>query len=157
VPDNRTPMTMLRAAGLRVTAVRMAVIDELRLHPHEGVDKIVTAVAVRLGSVSKQAIYDALEALAKAGIVRRIEPAGQPALYECRVGDNHHHVVCRICGTVDDVDCAHGAAPCLEPSQTHGFVIDEAEVTYWGICPDCQPGTPVQASPEKGTEEGTQS
>ena len=132
------PTTQLREQGLRVTAVRVAVIDAVRQRPHESVDKIVAAVAARLGSVSKQAVYDALEALVAARIVRRIEPAGSPARYEARVGDNHHHVVCRSCGAVDDVDCAHGSAPCLEPAQTHGFVIDEAEVTYWGVCPSCQ-------------------
>ena len=142
----------LRERGLRVTAVRVAVIEAVRQRPHEGVDKIVAAVAARLGSVSKQAVYDALEALVAAKIVRRIEPAGRPALYESRVGDNHHHVVCRSCGAIDDVDCAHGAAPCLEPAQTHGFVIDEAEVTYWGLCPDCQDSAEISLdATEKGT------
>jgi Fur family ferric uptake transcriptional regulator len=133
------PTEQLRLRGLRVTAVRVAVIEAVRQRPHEGVDKIVAAVAARIGSVSKQAVYDALETLTTAGIVRRIEPAGSPARFESRVGDNHHHIVCRSCGAVDDVDCAIGEAPCLEPAQTHGFVIDEAEVTYWGLCPDCQP------------------
>jgi Fe2+ or Zn2+ uptake regulation protein len=128
----------LRERGLRVTAVRVAVLDAVRQRPHQGVDKIMASVAARLGSVSKQAVYDALEALVRAQIVRRIEPAGSAALYEARVGDNHHHVVCRSCGAVDDVDCSVGGAPCLEPTQTHGFVIDEAEVTYWGLCPECQ-------------------
>jgi Fe2+ or Zn2+ uptake regulation protein len=132
------PTEQLRAKGLRVTSVRVAVLEAVRQRPHEGVDKIMATVAARLGSVSKQAVYDALEALVGALIVRRIEPAGRPALYEARVGDNHHHIVCRSCGAVDDVDCAVGGAPCLEPSQTHGFVVDEAEVTYWGLCPDCQ-------------------
>jgi Fe2+ or Zn2+ uptake regulation protein len=131
------PTAQLRERGLRVTAVRVAVIEAVRQGPHDGVDRIVAAVSARLGSVSKQAVYDALEALVAAQIVRRIEPAGRPTLYESRVGDNHHHVVCRSCGAVDDVDCARGDAPCLEPSQTHGFVIDEAEVTYWGLCPNC--------------------
>jgi Fe2+ or Zn2+ uptake regulation protein len=134
------------------------VIEAVRQGPHAGVDKIVASVAARLGSVSKQAVYDALEALVAARLVRRIEPAGSPALYENRVGDNHHHVVCRMCRAIDDVDCAHGDAPCLEPSQTHGFVIDEAEVTYWGVCPDCQALAAQSAtatdvsdvSPEKG-------
>ncbi len=143
----------LRERGLRVTAVRVAVLEAVRQRPHECVDKIVAAVAARLGSVSKQAVYDALDALVKAQIVRRIEPAGSPALYEARVGDNHHHVVCRSCGAVDDVDCSVGGAPCLEPTQTHGFVIDEAEVTYWGLCPDCQQpdGVAVPDTARKGT------
>jgi Fur family ferric uptake transcriptional regulator len=149
----------LREAGLRVTAVRVAVLEAVRQRPHEGVDRIVKSVTARLGSVSKQAVYDALEALVAARLVRRIEPAGSPALYESRVGDNHHHVVCRICRAIDDVDCAHGEAPCLEPSQTHGFVIDEAEVTYWGVCPSCQAlaarsagaADSSHASKEKGT------
>jgi Fur family ferric uptake transcriptional regulator len=147
----------LRERGLRVTAVRVAVFEAVRQRPHEGVDKIMAAVATRLGSVSKQAVYDALDALVGASIVRRIEPAGRPALYEARVGDNHHHIVCRSCGAVDDVDCSVGAAPCLEPAQTHGFVVDEAEVTYWGLCPDCQhadaaaSGSNSNTSDSKGT------
>jgi Fur family transcriptional regulator, stress-responsive regulator len=132
------PTAQLRERGLRVTAVRVAVLEAVRRRPHEGVDKIMAAAATRLGSVSKQAVYDALEALVGALLVRRIEPAGRPALYEARAGDNHHHIVCRSCGAIDDVDCSVGDAPCLEPAQTHGFVIDEAEVTYWGLCPDCQ-------------------
>jgi Fe2+ or Zn2+ uptake regulation protein len=132
------PVVQLREGGLRVTAVRVAVIEAVRERPHEGVDKILPNVTARIGAVSKQAVYDALDALIDAGIVRRIEPAGSATRYECRVGDNHHHVVCRSCGVIDDVDCAVGAVPCLEPAQTHGFVIDEAEVTYWGVCPACQ-------------------
>ncbi len=145
MPKPPDPTTQLRAAGLRVTAVRIAVIEAVRQRPHEGVDRILAAVSSRLGSVSKQAVYDALDALVAAKLVRRIEPAGRPALYETRVGDNHHHIVCRSCGAIDDVDCAHGAAPCLEPLQTHGFVVDEAEVTYWGLCPNCQvqPDRPI--------------
>jgi Fe2+ or Zn2+ uptake regulation protein len=142
----------LRERGLRVTAVRVAVLEAVRQRPHEGVDKIMAAVATRLGSVSKQAVYDALDALVGASIVRRIEPAGRPALYEARVGDNHHHIVCRSCGAVDDVDCSVGDAPCLEPAQTHGFVVDEAEVTFWGLCPDCQQADAVASgSDEKGS------
>ena len=128
----------LRGSALRVTAPRVAVLTELHERPHSDVDTIATAVRDRLGSVSTQAIYDVLRALTDAGLVRRIEPAGHPTRYETRVGDNHHHVVCRTCGAVDDVDCAVGSAPCLETSSEHGFSIDEAEVVYWGLCPRCQ-------------------
>lgn len=130
---------MLRARGLRVTKPRLAVLDVLTdSRGHLDVDEIAALVRTRLDSVSTQAIYDVLSALSRAGLARRIEPAGSPALFEIRVGDNHHHVVCRGCGSVADVDCAVGAAPCLEPSQAHGFELDEAEVTYWGLCPACQ-------------------
>lgn len=129
---------LLRNAQLRVTRPRTAVIDELYRHPHTDADDVAAAVRMRLGKVSRQAIYDVLHALTDARIVRRIEPAGSPALYELHTGDNHHHLVCRRCGRVADVDCAVGAAPCLEPSQTHGFAIDEAEVVFWGLCPECR-------------------
>ena len=129
---------LLRSAQLRVTRPRTAVIDELYRHPHTDADDVAAAVRMRLGKVSRQAIYDVLHALTDARIVRRIEPAGSPALYELHTGDNHHHLVCRRCGRVADVDCAVGAAPCLEPSQTHGFAIDEAEVVFWGLCPECR-------------------
>lgn len=128
---------LLRNAHLRVTRPRTAVIDELYRHPHTNADDVATAVRLRLGKVSRQAIYDVLHALTGAGIVRRIEPAGSPALYELHTGDNHHHLVCRRCGRLADVDCAVGEAPCLEPSQTHGFEVDEAEVVFWGLCPEC--------------------
>ncbi|MFL6239538.1 MAG: Fur family transcriptional regulator [Actinomycetes bacterium] len=127
----------LRAAGLRVTAPRLAVLAVLDDGGHLGVDEIADRVRDRLGSVSTQAVYDVLGALTLAGLARRIEPAGSPARYEGRVGDNHHHVVCRSCGTTADVDCTVGARPCLDPSQSHGFVLDEAEVTFWGLCPRC--------------------
>ena len=133
-----TSIEQIRSAGLRVTAVRTAVLDAVRAAPHSEVEGILRLVADRLGSVSRQAVYDSLEALARAGLVRRIEPAGSPARFEARAGDNHHHVVCRSCGAAADVDCAVGSAPCLEPSQAHGFVLDEAEVTFWGLCPECQ-------------------
>ena len=136
----------LRDAGLRVTRPRTAVIDELWRQPHADADAISTAVRARLGKVSKQAIYDVLYALHGAGIVRRIEPAGSPALFELYRGDNHHHVVCRSCGEVADVDCAVGVRPCLDASDTHGFVIDEAEVTYWGTCPSCATPSPTASS-----------
>ena len=131
------PTELLRAAGLRVTAPRVAVLEALAEHPHASADLVVHAVRSELGAVSTQAIYDVLRACCDAGIVRRIEPAGAPALHELRVGDNHHHMVCRQCGVVHDVDCAVGDAPCLEPSDDHGFRLDEAEVVYWGVCPQC--------------------
>ena len=133
-----TPEQQLRAVALRVTAPRVAVLTEVDAHPHADVDTLTAKVRDRLGSVSTQAVYDVLRALTDAGIVRRIEPAGSPARFETRVGDNHHHVVCRTCGAVADVDCATGSTPCLEASNANGFIIDEADVTYWGICPACQ-------------------
>ena len=133
-----TAATRLRSAGLRATAIRLAVLEVLQTMPHAGVQDITEAVQQALGAASRQAVYDALDQLLAADLVRRIEPAGSPARYELRVGDNHHHVVCRRCGRAADVDCAVGEAPCLEPSQTHGFVLDEAEVTFWGLCPQCQ-------------------
>lgn len=137
-----TPEQQLRDAVLRVTGPRVAVLTEVHAHPHVDVDTLTAKVRSRLGSVSTQAVYDVLRALTDAGLVRRIEPAGSPALFEARVGDNHHHVVCRSCGDVADIDCAFGSAPCLEASSTNGFVIDEAEVTYWGLCPACQQKPP---------------
>jgi Fur family ferric uptake transcriptional regulator len=129
---------LLRAAGLRVTRPRLAVLDVLRDGGHLDVDEIATRARTRLDSVSTQAVYDVLGALSRAGLARRIEPAGSPARYEARVNDNHHHVVCRGCGIIADVDCAVGDAPCLDPNNARGFVVDEAEVTFWGLCPDCQ-------------------
>lgn len=130
--------SLLRDCGLRVTAPRVVVLSEVAEHPHTGVDRILSGARERLGSVSTQAVYDVLRVLTDAQLVRRIEPAGSPARYEARVGDNHHHVVCRSCGAIEDVDCATGRTPCLDASDTHGFLIDEAEVTYWGLCPRCQ-------------------
>jgi Fe2+ or Zn2+ uptake regulation protein len=127
----------LRGAGLRVTAARVALLETLRDADHLGVETIAAGVRDRIGHVSLQAVYDALHALTAAGLVRRIEPAGGPAWFEGRTGDNHHHVVCRQCGAVADVDCAVGEAPCLTASDDRGFSIDEAEVIYWGMCPDC--------------------
>jgi len=130
---------LLRSRGLRVTRPRLAVLEVLSEGGHFEVEQITSHVRTRLDSVSTQAVYDVLGALARVGLARRIEPAGSPALYERRTGDNHHHVVCRGCGVVADVDCAVGQAPCLEPSMvTDGFVIDEAEVTFWGLCAACQ-------------------
>ncbi|MCW6007543.1 transcriptional repressor [Micromonospora sp. CPCC 205371] len=129
---------LLRSRGLRVTRPRLAVLEVLSTGGHLEVDEIAQQVRTRLDSVSTQAVYDVLGALSRAGLARRLEPAGSPARYERRSGDNHHHVVCRGCGEVADVDCVVGEAPCLDPNVTHGFEIDEAEVTFWGLCPDCQ-------------------
>ncbi|MET9734400.1 Fur family transcriptional regulator [Streptomyces sp. NPDC006458] len=136
-----TPNTAeeLRGAGLRVTAARVALLETVRSGDHLGVDAIAAGVRDRVGHISLQAVYEALHALTSAGLVRRIEPAGSPARFEGRVGDNHHHVVCRSCGAVADVDCAVAETPCLTASEDHGFLIDEAEVIYWGLCPDCSP------------------
>jgi Fe2+ or Zn2+ uptake regulation protein len=128
----------LRAVGMRVTAPRLAVLAAVTAGPHRDAEAIAATARRRIGSLSTQAIYDNLNALVRAGLVRRIEPAGHPARYETRVGDNHHHVVCRRCGASADVDCAIGQAPCLTPSESHGYAIDEAEVVYWGMCPKCQ-------------------
>jgi Fur family transcriptional regulator, stress-responsive regulator len=136
---SRTPTIAdeLRGAGLRVTAARVALLETVRAGDHLGVEAIATGVRDRVGYVSLQAVYDALHALTAAGLIRRIEPADSPARFEGRVGDNHHHVVCRSCGVVADVDCAVGEAPCLTASDDKGFSIDEAEVVYWGLCPSC--------------------
>jgi Fur family transcriptional regulator, stress-responsive regulator len=128
----------LRSRGLRVTRPRLAVLEVLAGGGHLEVEEITARVRERLDSVSVQAIYDVLGALARAGLARRIEPAGSAARFEARTGDNHHHVVCRGCGMMADVDCAVGEAPCLDPSASHGFELDEAEVTFWGLCPGCQ-------------------
>jgi len=133
-----SPEQLLRAHGLRVTRPRLAVLDVLGHGGHLEVDEIALRVRQRLDTVSTQAVYDVLGALARVGLARRIEPAGSPALYERRAGDNHHPVVCRGCGAVADVDCAKGEAPCLDPTAAQGFVVDEAEVTFWGLCPVCQ-------------------
>jgi len=130
---------LLRGASLRVTRPRVAVLAAVHEHPHADTASIIGAVRTDLGEVSNQAVYDVLHALTDAGLVRRIDPPGLVARYESRVGDNHHHVVCRTCGAIADVDCAVGEAPCLTASGDHGFVIDEAEVIHWGLCPDCAP------------------
>jgi Fur family ferric uptake transcriptional regulator len=128
---------LLREVALRVTRPRVAVLTAVHSLPHAETDSIIGAVRGVLPEVSHQAVYDSLRTLTAAGLVRRIQPSGSVARYEARVGDNHHHVVCRSCGLVADVDCAMGAAPCLSASNDHGFTIDEAEVIYWGRCPDC--------------------
>jgi Fur family transcriptional regulator, stress-responsive regulator len=128
----------LRAVGLRVTAPRVATLDWLATHPHATAEQVAEGVRARLGSVSTQAIYDVLHACTQNGLLRRIEPAGSPARFETRVKDDHHHLVCRSCGRTEDVDHVVGEAPCLEPTTSAGFVIDEAEVVFWGLCPDCR-------------------
>lgn len=137
-----TPEALLRAAGLRVTGPRVAILNVLEAHPHSDADAVLRHVRDDFGNVSTQTVYDALHAMSGLGLVRRIEPAGHSALYERRVGDNHHHLVCRNCATIVDIPCAVGYRPCLtaahESELSKGFVIDEAEVTYWGYCPDCQ-------------------
>ena len=127
----------LRGAGLRVTRPRVAVLAAVHDHPHAETDVLIEAARLQLGEVSHQAVYDVLKALTAAGLVRRIQPSNSVARYEARVGDNHHHVVCRGCGSIADVDCAVGDTPCLTATDDHGFTIDEAEVIYWGLCSDC--------------------
>ena len=133
--------TLLREASLRVTRPRLAVLTAVHENPHLDTDALIRRVRVDLGTVSHQAVYDVLRALTDAGLVRRIQPAGATARYETRVGDNHHHVVCRSCGAIADVDCAVGHAPCLTGSDGHGFTVDEAEVFYWGTCSSCSTNT----------------
>ncbi|WP_302931896.1 Fur family transcriptional regulator [Actinomadura sp. NAK00032] len=128
---------MLRGSALRVTRPRLAVLRAVHAHPHADTDSIIGAVREDLPKVSHQAVYDSLRVLTTAGLVRRIQPSGSVARYESRTGDNHHHVVCRSCGVIADVDCAIGEAPCLTPADDHGFTVDEAEVVYWGLCPAC--------------------
>ncbi|MEN3535035.1 Fur family transcriptional regulator [Microbispora sp. ZYX-F-249] len=128
----------LRQAGLRVTAARLAIMQTVSDGDHLDVDAIHRGVCARVGQVSLQAVYDSLNALQRGGLLRRIEPAGSPTRYEARVGDNHHHLVCRHCGRVRDVDCAVGHAPCLEPASDAGYLVDEADVIYWGLCPPCR-------------------
>lgn len=128
----------LGAAGLRITRQRVAVMEAIRRGEHVDVDTIVERARDALGTVSTQAVYDVLRALDRGGLIRKIEPAGKPALYEVRVGDNHHHLVCRQCGSITDVDCVTGLAPCLDAPLPDGFDVDEAEITWWGTCPECR-------------------
>ena len=144
--------TALRQAGLRVTAPRVAVLSELRVGQHLTADQVAVGVRGRVGPISTQAVYDVLAALTRAGLLRRIEPAGSATRYETRVGDNHHHVVCRGCGAIADVDCAVGEPPCLDPPDAGGFLVDEAEITFWGICPACQTAGSKRAVPEPEKE-----
>jgi Fur family ferric uptake transcriptional regulator len=148
VPPTRELELLLRDAGLRVTRPRVAVLAAVHELPHADTDRITAAAREHLGTVSHQAVYDVLRALTTAGLVRRIEPAGSVARYESRVGDNHHHLVCRSCGDIVDVDCAVGETPCLTASDDQGYTIDEAEVVYWGSCPDC---SQAAARQQRGT------
>jgi Fe2+ or Zn2+ uptake regulation protein len=132
---------LLRQHGLSVTAQRLAVLRAVASTPHATADELAEVARVEIGSISRKAVYDAVGVLSAKGILRRIEPAGSAVRYERRVGDNHHHLVCRSCGRIDDVDCSTGEIPCLAPVDDRDFVIDEAEVTYWGTCPDCFAGT----------------
>lgn len=136
---------LLREHGLSVTAQRLAVMRAVSVCPHATADEIAGDVRAQIGAISRQAVYDALGLLVEKGLIRRIQPAGSPARYEDRVGDNHHHLICRRCGTTVDVDCAVGETPCLSAADDSGFRIDEAEVIYWGVCPDC-----LVASPSSG-------
>ncbi|AMT71116.1 Fur family transcriptional regulator [Mycobacteroides immunogenum] len=128
---------LLRTADLRVTRPRVAVLEAVEANPHADTETVFGVVRTGLPEVSRQAVYDVLAALTSAGLIRKIQPSGSVARYESRVGDNHHHAVCRSCGVISDVDCAVGAAPCLTPSDHNGFILEEAEVIYWGLCPDC--------------------
>lgn len=134
------PAELFRQRGIQVTAQRLAVWRAVQGRAHITADRVAEVARAEIGSISLQSVYDALGVLVGEGLVRRIQPAGSPALFEARVADNHHHVICRTCGQVADVDCAIGAAPCLTAADTRGFEIDEAEVIYWGRCPDCATG-----------------
>ncbi|WP_416980473.1 Fur family transcriptional regulator [Streptomyces sp. T028] len=150
-PQPRPVADELRGAGLRVTAARVALLETVRGGDHLDVEAIAAGVRDRVGHISVQAVYEALHALTAAGLVRRIEPPGSPARFEGRVGDNHHHLVCRSCGVVADVDCAVGHTPCLTASDDHGFAIDEAEVIYWGLCPACSTADTADTASTAGT------
>ena len=150
MPPTTDAEAALRSAALRVTRPRLAVLTAVGERPHATTDAVIDAVRADLGEVSHQAVYDVLRALTAAGLVRRIQPAGSTARYEVRVDDNHHHVVCRSCGAIADVECAVGHAPCLNASDDHGFVVDEAEVVFWGTCPDCSTARTPSDSPLEG-------
>lgn len=136
---------LLRQHGVQVTAQRLAVLRAVSTRPHGTADDVAEVVRAEIGAISRQAVYDALGILAEKGLIRRIQPAGSPARYEDRVGDNHHHLICRSCGRTQDVDCAVGAAPCLTAAEDSGYEIEEAEVIYWGRCPECLSRTPEPA------------
>ncbi|MEO7597684.1 MAG: Fur family transcriptional regulator [Opitutus sp.] len=137
----REPADILRQNGIPVTAQRLAVLRAVSEQPHSTADVLAENVRAEIGAISRQAVYDALGMFVKKGLIRRIQPAGSPTLYEDRVGDNHHHLICRVCGKTADVDCAIGQSPCLTAVADNGFKIDEAEVIYWGTCPDCLAAT----------------
>jgi Fe2+ or Zn2+ uptake regulation protein len=136
--SHSAPAEILRSLGVQVTAQRVAVLDAVAAHPHATADQILESVRASIGTISRQSVYDTLGTLEQVGLVRRIQPTGSPARFENRVGDNHHHIICRNCGALSDVDCAVGETPCLTASDSHGYTIDEAEVAYWGLCPTCQ-------------------
>lgn len=137
-----TPRERLASVGLRTTTQRVAVLEAIGPGEHLDADQIRDRVTTQIGKVSTQAVYDVLRALSEASLLRKIQPAGSSALYELRVADNHHHLICRSCRQIIDIDCAHGAAPCIEPDDDHGFTLDQAEVTYWGLCPTCAATSP---------------
>jgi Fur family transcriptional regulator, stress-responsive regulator len=147
VPSTPDFAKQLRTAELRVTRPRIAVLEAVQARPHADTETIFSAVRTDLPEVSRQAVYDVLAALTTVGLVRRIQPSGHVARYESRVGDNHHHVVCRSCGVIADVDCAVGEAPCLTASDDNGFALDEAEVIYWGLCQDCSASQSSRSHP----------
>jgi Fur family transcriptional regulator, stress-responsive regulator len=145
---------LLRRHGVQVTAQRLAVLTAVSRRPHGTADDIAKAARAGIGVISRQAVYDALGALTDKGLIRRIQPAGSPARYEDRADDNHHHLICRECGRMVDVDCAVGAAPCLTPADDAGYEVDEAEVIYWGRCPSCFARTPVRSGEDGKTASG---
>lgn len=146
---------MLREQGIHVTAQRLAVIRVIAAQPHATSEVVLQGVRDEIGSISRQSVYDTVNTLSDLGLLRRIQPAGSPARYETRTGDNHHHLICRGCGRVEDVDCAVGKRPCLTASDDHGFNIDEAAVIYWGFCPDCEQDTDSDSPvPAQHTKQG---
>ena len=145
------PADLLRQSGIQVTAQRLAVLRAVAGRPHITADGVAEVARAEIGAISLQSVYDALGVLVAEGLVRRIQPAGSPARFEDRVGDNHHHLICRICGRLVDVDCATGSAPCLTASDDRGYEIDEAEVAYWGRCPDCQRQSQDRSQPAAAT------
>lgn len=158
MPTTTQLEALLRQADLRVTQPRLAVLAAVHDRPHADTGTLIDAVRDHVGEVSHQAVYDVLRALTSAGLVRLIQPTGSVARYEARVGDNHHHVVCRCCGAIDDVDCAVGHAPCLTASESHGYQVDEAEVVYWGTCPRCarvSESRHASPPPTRPTQRGT--
>jgi len=148
--DN-SPEGLLRSHGLSVTAQRLTVLQTITDYPHITADQAAEVARKKIGAISRQSVYDTLNTLVEKGLARRIQPMDSPALFEDRVGDNHHHLVCRSCGVVEDVDCAMGLRPCLQASDDNNFIIDEAEVTYWGLCPKCQPKSTKSQSKQTPT------
>ena len=147
------PADLLRQRGIQITAQRLAVFRAVARQPHITADTVAEAVRAEIGAISLQSVYDALGLLVAEGLIRRIQPAGSPARFEDRVADNHHHLICRVCGRLVDVDCAAGSVPCLTPADDRGYEIDEAEVVYWGVCPECTRITRTTPSGDEATEE----